>query len=79
MSEFTLTADEKGVSGKDGLVLAILEQVTDAVLSVARSVQGLDLDASDVEDFAVCGYLGHLGAVPSADDGERVCFELHGS
>ena len=43
---------------------------------MARGVQSLDLDATDVKGFAVCGCLGHFAAVSSTDDGEGVGFEL---
>ena len=76
VGESTLTSNEQSVSGKDGLILAVFEQVTNAVLGVARSVESLDLDASDIEGLAVCGCLGHFCAILSANDGQRVCFEL---
>lgn len=76
MGESTLTSNEQSVSGKDGLILAVFEQVTNAVLGVARSVESLDLDASDIEGLAVYGCLGHFCAILSANDGQRVCFEL---
>jgi hypothetical protein len=43
---------------------------------VARSVQSLDFDITDVEGLAVCGYFGDFAAVSATDDGERVGFQL---
>jgi hypothetical protein len=71
-----LAADEKGVSGEDDFLVAVFEQEANAVLGVARSVQSLDFDVTDVESLAVCGYLGDFAAVSSTDDGEGVGFEL---
>jgi hypothetical protein len=65
-----LTADEKGVSSENDLLVAILEQEANAVLGMARGVQSLDLDVTNVEGFAVCRCLGHFFAVSSTDDGE---------
>lgn len=70
------TADEKGVSRKDGFVVAIFEQVADAVLGVAGCVQCLDLDVAYVECLTVCGCLGNFAAVLSANDWDGVCLEL---
>jgi hypothetical protein len=71
-----LTADEKGVSSENDLLVAILEQEANAVLGMARGVQSLDLDVTNVEGFAVCRCLGHLFAVSSTNDGEGVGFQL---
>lgn len=71
-----LTADEESVSGEDGLVIAIFEQVANAILGVAWGVESLDLDVTNVEGLTMCGRLGDFAAVLSADDGERICFEL---
>jgi hypothetical protein len=71
-----LAADEKSVSGENDLLVAILEQEANAVLGVARGVQSLDLDVTNVEGLAVCRCLGHLFAVSSTNDGEGVGFQL---
>lgn len=52
---------------KHNLVLAVLHEIADAVLRVARRVQRLDGNAADAEGLAVLGGLGHFGAVLAAD------------
>jgi hypothetical protein len=71
-----LAADEKGVSSENDLLVAILKQEANAVLGVARGVQSLDFDVTNVEGFAVCRCLGHFFAVSSTDDGEGEGFQL---
>ena len=76
LEEASTSSDEQSISGEDGLVLAILEQVANAVLSVAWRVQSLDLDVlPDCEAFSVLGRLGHLVTVFTTDDGQRVSLE----
>lgn len=70
------TSDEERVARKDRPVVTILEQIADAILSMARCVQCLHLDAiADGEGFAVAGSLGDLVAVLAADDWDVVCPE----
>jgi hypothetical protein len=43
---------------------------------MARSVQSLDFDVTDVEGLAVCGCLRDFAAVSSPDDRKGVGFQL---
>jgi hypothetical protein len=71
-----LTANEQSVAGEDSTVVSIFEEEADAVLGMARRVQGFHLDVlADREGLAVSGSLVDLVAVLAADDGERVAFE----
>jgi hypothetical protein len=67
-----LAANEKSVSGEDGFVVAVFEQKANAVLSVARGVQSLDLDVANVEGLAMGRCLCDFAAVFTTDYGERV-------
>ena len=62
------TSVEQGIPRKHDLVVAVLHEEADAVLSVARRVQRLDGDAADVECLVVFRCLGHLLAVLAAND-----------
>lgn len=73
---YQLAANKESVSSEDGLVVAVFEQVANAVLGVAWSVQSLDLDVTNAEGLAMRRCLCDFAAVLSTDDGERVCFEL---
>ena len=76
-AESLLTSDEKSVTCKHGAVIAILEQIADAVLSVAGCVKCFDFDVvADGESLAMFGGLGDFGTVFAADYGDRVGFEL---
>lgn len=56
----THTSNEQSVTSKDNTLVSILHKVADTVLSVARSVQGLDGNAlSDLELFAMRRGLGN--------------------
>jgi hypothetical protein len=71
-----ITTNEQSVAGEDSTVVSIFEEEADAVLGVARRVQGFHLDVlADREGLAVSGSLVDLVAVLAADDGERVAFE----
>lgn len=71
-----LTTNEERVAGEDGTLVSILEQIADAILSVARSVQGLHLDTfANRESVAMFGSLGDFVAVSAADDWQRVALE----
>ena len=70
------TANEKCVSGKDSLVVAIFEEVADAVLCVARRVKCFHLDTlTNGECLAVRRRLGDFGTIFATDDGDGVCLE----
>lgn len=45
----TLTANEEGVAGKDGLARTVLHEVANAVLGVAGRVDGTDVDVANLE------------------------------
>jgi hypothetical protein len=71
-----LTANEQSVAGEDSTVVSIFEEEADAVLGMARRVQGFHLDVlADREGLAVSGSLVDLVAVLAANDGERVALE----
>ena len=71
-----LPPDEKCVAGENSAVMAIFEQEADAVLSVARRVQGFHFDVlTDGEGLAVAGSLGDLVTVLAADNGKGVALE----
>ena len=70
------TANEQGVTSEDCTVVAIFEQIANAVLRVAWSVKSLDLDAiANGERLAMARCLGDFIAIPTADDGERVALQ----
>jgi len=78
LKEASTTTNEKRVSSKHSAVISllVLEQVADAVLGVARSVQSLDRDAgADAECLAVLWRRRHLSAVLAADDRDLVGLE----
>lgn len=78
LEEAPAAADEKRVACEDGFVGAVLEEIADAVLGVARRVERSDFDGADFE-CRVVGWGGcHAGAVLASDDGERILFELQG-
>lgn len=70
------TANEEGITGEDGLVVAVLHEPADAVLGVARRVEGLDGDTANVEGGSVGGRLGHALALLASDDGKLCEAEL---
>lgn len=71
-----LTTDEERVSSENSTVVAVFEQEADAVLSVARCVQGFHFDVlADGEGLAVAWGGGDFVAVLSADDGKGVALE----
>jgi hypothetical protein len=71
-----LTTDEERVAGENSTVVAIFEQEADAILSVARCVQGFHFDVlADSEGFAMAWGGGNLVAVLSADDGKGIALE----
>lgn len=54
MRELQRTADEQRIAGEHCAVIAVLEEVADAILSVARRMKCLDLDTiSDRKGIAV--------------------------
>ena len=71
------TANEQRITGEDCSVVAILEEVANAVLSVARCVQSLDLDAFTYSKcFAMARRLVDFGAILATDNGDRIGLEL---
>lgn len=70
------TSDEERVTSKHRSVVAVLEEEADAVLSMARRVQCLDIDPADGERLAVTWCLRDLVAVPPADHWNFECLEL---
>jgi hypothetical protein len=71
-----LTANEKCVAGENSTVVAIFEQEADAVLGVARCVQGFHFDVlADGEGLAVAWSGGDFVAVLATDDGKGVALE----
>lgn len=73
------TANEQRVAGKNCTVVTIFEQIADAVLSVAWSVQSFDLDTiANCESLAVARCLGDFIAVSAADNREGVALQDFG-
>ena len=71
-----LTADEERVSSENSAVIAVFKQETDAVLSVARCVQGFHFDVlANGEGLAVAWGGGDFVTVLTADNGEGVALE----
>lgn len=70
------TTMEQRIPRKHHLVVAVLHEKADAVLSVARRVQGLDSNAANVEGLVVLRCPRHFLAVLAADDGELLLVEL---
>jgi hypothetical protein len=65
-----LTADEEGVTSKDGLASAILQEVADAILGVAGSVDVGHLDIAQLRDFVVLRSLCYSLAILATDDSQ---------
>lgn len=64
-----LTTDEQRISGEDRLVVAILKQIADAILRMARRVQRLHLDSlANGECLAVAGSLCDLVTILATND-----------
>lgn len=59
---------EQGVPREYRLVVAVLHKIADAILSMARGVEGLDVDAANLELLPVSRGPGHLLAVFASDD-----------
>jgi hypothetical protein len=71
-----LTANEESVAGENSTVVAVFEQEADAVLGVARCVQGFHFNVlADGEGLTVTGSLGDLITILAADDWKRVALE----
>ena len=71
-----LTADEERVSSENSAVIAVFKQETDAVLSVARCVQGFHFDVlANGEGLTVAWGGGDLVAILATDDGKWVALE----
>lgn len=63
-----LTADEQGITSKDGLSSAILHKVADAVLCVAGRVNTRHLDITNLKCLLVFGCLGDAVTVFATND-----------
>lgn len=62
------TADEKSVTSEHSLILAIIHEVADAVLSVAGCMHRLNADFANVEVLLMFGCCGHTFTILAADD-----------
>lgn len=71
-----LTADEEGVASEHGLASAVLQEVADAILGVAGSVDVGHLDITQLCDFVVLGSLCYSLAILATDDGQVGSAEL---
>ena len=72
------TCNEQSISSKHDPLVPIFRIITDAILRMARGVQGSDRDAlSDLEFLPVLGGLGYQLAVLSTDNRQLAkVFEL---
>jgi len=71
-----LTANEECVAGENSTVVTIFKQEADAVLGVARCVQGFYFDVlADGERLAVAWGGGDFVAVLTTDDGKGIALE----
>lgn len=68
--EAATAADEEGVAGEDGAVVAVFGEEADVVLGVAWGVEGSDFYGADVEGGVVAWGLGDALAVAAADYGD---------
>lgn len=57
------TTNKECIASKDCLLVTILEQVADAVLSMTRSMQGCDFDLTNIEFRRMCWRLSDLVAI----------------
>jgi hypothetical protein len=69
------TADEESVTGKHGFASAILHEEADAVLSMARRMDALDGNVSNLEGLLMFGRLNHALTIFTANDVELGCAE----
>lgn len=71
-----LTANEESVAGENSTVVAVFEQEANAVLSVARCVQGFHFNVlADGEGLAVAWSGGDLVTVLATDDRKGIALE----
>lgn len=70
------TANEKSITGEDCLAGRILHKIADAVLRVARRMDGPDRDVADLESLLVLWRLGDSLAVLAANDGELLIVQI---
>ena len=71
-----LTADEESVASKHSTVIAVFKQEADAILSVARCVQGFYFDVlADGKGFAMAWGGSDLVAVLATNDRNGVALE----
>lgn len=76
MASVKITANEQSVASEDSPVVSVFEEEANAVLGVARRVEGLHLDVlANREGLAMSGSLVDFFAVLAADDRERVVLE----
>jgi len=74
--EAATTANEQSVTSENSTVVSVFEEEANAILGVARRVEGLHLDVlANREGVAMSGSLVDLVAVFAADDGKRVALE----
>lgn len=78
LEEASAAADEECVACEDGSLVGcgVFEEVADAVLGVAGSVQGFDRNGAELECGVVGGRFGYGGAVAAADYGEGIVSQL---
>lgn len=70
------TANEKSVTGEDCLASRVLHEIADAVLRVARGMDGPDRDVADLKSLSVLWRLGDSLAVLAANDGELLIVQI---
>ena len=68
-----LTSDEQRITSKDHLLIAVLHEVADAVLSVTRRMQRRHFNAvANLECFLVLWCLADFGTILTTDYGDLV-------
>lgn len=70
------TANEKSITGEDCLAGRVLHKIADAVLRVARGMDGPDRDVADLESLSVLWRLGDTLAVLATNDGEFLIVQI---
>lgn len=70
------TANEKSITGEDCLAGRVFHKIADAVLRVARRMDGPNRDVADLESLFVLWRLGDSLAVLAANDGELLIVQI---
>lgn len=70
------TANEKGITGEDCLASRVLHKIADAVLRVARGMDGPDRDVADLKGLSVLWRFGDSLAVLAANDSELLIVQI---